>query len=74
MKGDTTYYDAYKSFYDQAEYVLGVLRKSKDYAKIADLSDQMRTKAVFMAEHDPRFINFYNKYYASSLGPIEKVK
>ena len=74
MKGDTTYYDAYKSFYDQAEYVLGVLSKSHDYAKIADLSDQMRTKAVFMAEHDPRFINFYNKYYASSLGPIEKVK
>jgi hypothetical protein len=74
MKGDSTYYDAYKSFYDQAEYVLAILKRSKDYAKISDLSEQMRTKAVFMAEHDPRFINFYNKFYASALGPIEKVK
>jgi hypothetical protein len=73
MKG-SPYYSEYQSFTQQAEYVLGILRKSKDYATIAADSSSMRTKANWMAEHDPRFINFYNKYYASSLGPIERIK
>jgi hypothetical protein len=74
MRDDKTFGSAYRSFYDQAEYVVGVLRKSKDYATIADLSNQIRQKAVILAEYDPRFLNFYKKFYASSLGPIEMVK
>jgi hypothetical protein len=74
MRDDKTFGPAYRSFYDQAEYVIGVLRKSKDYATIADLSNQIRQKAVILAEYDPRFLNFYKKFYASSLGPIEMVK
>lgn len=74
MRNDQTFGPAYRSFYDQAEYVVGVLRKSKDYATIADLSNQIRQKAVILAEYDPRFLNFYKKFYASSLGPIEMVK
>jgi hypothetical protein len=76
-------YSNYKSFFDQAVVVENKLTRDKDPNAIANLTQQMRDKAVAIAmgtpslpdyKGDKRFLAFYKKYYQSTFGPIEEAK
>jgi hypothetical protein len=68
---DPSRYDAYNSFQKAAESIVSKLAKTKDETSISNVTENMRQAALSLAELDPKFVRFYNKYYLSYFGPIE---
>ena len=67
-------YDAYKQFQTDASKVVTKLSRTTDAAAIQNMTAPIRDLAVNIAEQDPQFIQFYNKFFESALGPIEGLK
>jgi len=67
----TSRYNFYSQFQKTAISAIQKLHKTNDPATIQNIVDPLRQAATYMAEADSQFLNFYNKYYESALGPIE---
>jgi len=64
-------YDAYSQFNNIAKSAVTKLAKVTDANSIQAIATPLRALAVNIAEQDPKFTAFYNKFYESALGPIE---
>ena len=64
-------YDAYNQFNTIAKSAVTKLAKVTDANSIQAIATPLRALAVNIAEQDPKFTVFYNKFYESALGPIE---
>ena len=64
-------YDAYKQFQTDASKVVTKLSRTTDATAIQNMTAPIRDLAVNIAEQDPQFVKFYNKFFESALGPIE---
>ena len=67
----TSRYDLYNQFQKVATSAIQKLHKTNDPSAIQSIVDPLRQAATYMAESDGKFLTFYNKFYESSLGPIE---
>jgi hypothetical protein len=67
----TSRYSFYSQFQKTATSAIQKLHKTNDPTTIQNIVDPLRQAATYMAEADSKFLNFYNKYYESALGPIE---
>jgi hypothetical protein len=67
----TPRYSFYSQFQAIANTAIQKLHKTNDPSTIQNIVDPLRTAATYMAESDKQFLSFYNKFYESSLGPIE---
>ena len=64
-------YEAYAGFQVVADKALTTLRSSSNPKVDLAAVNAMRPWAVNLYEQDPKFIDFYKKYYESSFGPLE---
>ena len=64
-------FDAYNTFNTTAQSAVTKLSKTTDPTTIQNIANPLRALAVNIAEQDPKFVAFYNKFYESALGPIE---
>ena len=60
-----------RAFKKVADQVISRINADKySNETIAQVDEQFRTAAMNLASKDPEWLTFYNRYYASSLGPI----